>query len=622
MVRPADDPRPPAVAFCLRGTVAERERLWLLAPGENSLGSSEANDLVLAVKGVSRRHARLQVDAVGVGLEDLASTNGSFVNGRRITRARVSAGDAVGFGPVALTLQEIDPADVELALEIPSPEEGRSGLPEDAGTPAQRERSAGRAGRLAAAERLLDRLALLPRKDPATILTALVRHLCAAGACLVEWPRRREPLVLASCGRVEDVSELAPLRSLVQEAARAAGPDVLCRSGSCGPPPLSFAVLARPGAMPLALLASGGNAEGAAAESLLRVVVRLLDLLSAERRTSQRAQDRERPPDLRFPEAFVPGVSPTMEDLYREMRPLCRGDLPVLIVGETGVGKEHVARILHASSERAAGPFVAMNCAAVPADLLEAEMFGIADGAATGVRGRRGRLEEARGGTLFLDEIGDMSLGLQAKLLRALQEKEVQPVGGRAVAVDLRIIAATNKDLPDEVERGRFRPDLYYRVAGAVLTVPPLRERREDIPPLVDRFLRDAAEAAGHAVRGLTVKALHALVAYPWPGNVRELEHEVQRLVSACPPDFAIDSTMLPARLLATPPLTEAEPGRSLRLDRHVLDLERRLIRQALERAGGSQRKAAVLLGISRNALARKRRRLGFIEEDPAPARD
>jgi DNA-binding NtrC family response regulator len=305
-----------------------------------------------------------------------------------------------------------------------------------------------------------------------------------------------------------------------------------------------------------------------------------------------------------------------MARLYGELLSLCHGDLPVLITGETGVGKELVAEILHLSSDRSVGPFVAMNCAAVPADLLEAEMFGVAAGAATGVRAREGRFAEATGGILFLDEMGDMSLDLQAKLLRAVLEQEVQPVGGRVVAVDVRIVAATNKDLLAEAEAGRFRSDLYYRVAGAVLSVPPLGERREDIPALVESFLRAAVEEAGRAVRGLTVKALRAFSAYPWPGNVRELKHEVQRLVQACPEGQAIDSTMLAERLAAPSAERTAEPQAdgSLRLDRHVDELERRLIVQALEETGGSQRKAAARLGISRNALARKMRRLGMAE--------
>src|SRR6185503_8432581 len=176
---------------------------------------------------------------------------------------------------------------------------------------------------------------------------------------------------------------------------------------------------------------------------------------------------------LVFAEGYIPGHAPAMQELYEQMRALLRGDVPVLFLGETGVGKEQLARALHASSARGAGPFMAVNCAAIPADLLEAEMFGIGKGVATGVAERRGKFQMAEGGTLLLDEIGDMPLELQAKLLRALQEKEVQPVGGAPVSVDIRVIAATNSDLQRRMEEGRFRRDLFFRIAGFTLHVPP-----------------------------------------------------------------------------------------------------------------------------------------------------
>jgi transcriptional regulator with PAS, ATPase and Fis domain len=304
-----------------------------------------------------------------------------------------------------------------------------------------------------------------------------------------------------------------------------------------------------------------------------------------------------------------------MTALYTRMRPLGQGDIPVLVLGETGVGKEHVARILHASSPRKAGPFVAVNCAALPSELLEAEMFGIGKGVATGVSERQGKFQLAQGGTLFLDEIGDMSLELQAKLLRSLQEKEAQPVGGAPVPVDIRVIAATNCDLQQRIEAGRFRRDLYYRIAGYVLQVPPLRERREDVPVLVEAFLGVFARETGKTVRGITVKALAALVEHAWPGNVRELEHEVRRLVYLCPSGEAIDSGMLSEPLLTPAPLSTAERpagGASLDMESHVQQVEARLIREALARAGGNRTLAARLLGISRNGLALKMERMGI----------
>jgi transcriptional regulator with PAS, ATPase and Fis domain len=258
---------------------------------------------------------------------------------------------------------------------------------------------------------------------------------------------------------------------------------------------------------------------------------------------------------------------------------------------------------------------VAINCAAIPADLLEAEMFGIAKGVATGVTERRGRFQSAEGGTLLLDEIGDMPVELQAKLLRALQEKEVQPVGGAPAAVDIRVIAATNSDLHRRMEEGRFRRDLYFRVAGFALRVPPLRERREDIPALLEAFTRAAARAHAKTVRGFTVKALRRLIAYAWPGNVRELEHEAGRLVALCPQGEAIDSTMISPHILGGEPAQGTAPlADTLDLEKNVDALERRLISQALAQARGNRTRAAKLLGVSRNGLAIKMERLGLTE--------
>ena len=309
-----------------------------------------------------------------------------------------------------------------------------------------------------------------------------------------------------------------------------------------------------------------------------------------------------------------------MSALYAQIQPLVAGELPVLLLGETGVGKEGLARLIHLSSSRAKGPFVAVNCAAIPAELLEAELFGVAKAAATGVAERKGRFQLAEGGTLFLDEIGDMPQPLQAKLLRALQEKEIQPVGGPIVPVNIRVLAATNSDLVRRMDEGHFRRDLYYRVAGLALRVPPLRERRADIRGLVHAFVARFAAQAGKSVRGVTVKAHDNLVAYAWPGNIRELEHEVRRLVHLCPDGQAIDSTMLSSQLTpdpkgnngsSEPPSGGASGNGSLDLEMSVADLERRLIERALVQAGGNRTQAAKLLGISRNGLAIKMERLG-----------
>jgi two-component system, NtrC family, response regulator HupR/HoxA len=315
---------------------------------------------------------------------------------------------------------------------------------------------------------------------------------------------------------------------------------------------------------------------------------------------------------LVLPEGYVPGNSPAMAELYAQVRALGQGDVPVLLLGETGVGKEQLAHVLHDSSARRAGPFVAVNCAAIPAELLEAEMFGIGRNVATGVNERPGHFQLARGGTLFLDEIGEMPPALQAKLLRALQGREVQPVGGAPVRVDARVITATNSDLDARIQEGRFRRDLFYRVAGFVLRVPPLRERREDIPALVQALLGASAREIGKPAPVLTSEAVQALVAYAWPGNIRELQHEVRRLVYLAREGEPVDCRLLSERVLVADELGTDTPPSSLRIDANVDHLERRLIRAALARMGGKRAPAARMLGISRNGLAMKMERLGL----------
>ena len=230
------------------------------------------------------------------------------------------------------------------------------------------------------------------------------------------------------------------------------------------------------------------------------------------------------------------GKSPAMQAIFDLIRRVAGGESNVLITGATGTGKELVARAIHFNSPRATGPFVPMNCAAIPEGLLESELFGHVRGAFTGaVAARQGLFLEARGGTLFLDEVGAMPLALQAKVLRAIQEREVRPVGGSEVSpVDLRLVAASNRDLKVMVAASEFREDLYYRLAVIPIHLPPLRERMEDIPLLAEAFLRKSSVAVGRSIRGFSPQAMAQLMAQPWPGNVRELENVVERAVNLC----------------------------------------------------------------------------------------
>jgi transcriptional regulator with PAS, ATPase and Fis domain len=297
------------------------------------------------------------------------------------------------------------------------------------------------------------------------------------------------------------------------------------------------------------------------------------------------------------------------------LRVLDKG-LPVLLHGESGTGKEAFAKAMHDASARVGRPFVALNCAAIPETLIESELFGYKDGAFTGARakGARGKVLQAHGGTLFLDEIGDMPLTLQAKLLRVLETGEVEPLASRPVSVDLRVVSATHVDIASRIEGGQFRADLYYRLCGAVLAVPPLRRRKSDIPGLADGILRPLAVASAKPIRGVTAKALAALVDHDWPGNVRELEHELQRLFHACPAGEAIEFGMLADSIRAPRATAPVSAEDTLELQRHVDALENRLIAEALARTQGNRTEAARLLAISRNGLALKMARLGLGE--------
>ena len=327
--------------------------------------------------------------------------------------------------------------------------------------------------------------------------------------------------------------------------------------------------------------------------------------------------------DVAIPDMLI-GRSPAMVDVYKEIGRVARTEMTVLLMGESGTGKELVARAIHANSARGRGPFVTVNMAAVPRDLMESELYGHEKGSFTGAVERRpGKFELANGGTLFLDEIGEMPVELQAKLLRVLQEREVDRVGGsRPLSVDVRIVAATNADLARAVEEGRFRRDLYYRLAVVPVRLPPLREREGDVVLLARAF----AAKYGEQLRGRAVTlardAEPVLLAHPWPGNVRELQNVLQRALLKLP------GTRLTARDLAglLPATVSSERGLESVVDR-ILDappgdagrhaaalaaLEIPLFAGALARTKGNQLRAAELLGMNRNTLRERMRALGM----------
>ena len=310
------------------------------------------------------------------------------------------------------------------------------------------------------------------------------------------------------------------------------------------------------------------------------------------------------------------GESGRMQEVLALVERVAPSDATVLIRGESGTGKELIARAMHFNSRRAAGPLVTLNCAALPEQLLESELFGHEKGAFTGaVALRKGRFEHADGGSIFLDEIGDLSPALQVKLLRVLQERQFERLGStKTLSVNVRILAATHRDLEQAMREGTFRDDLYYRLNVVTIQIPPLRERREDIPPLLDHFLRKFAEKNRRDVAGLTAAARDALLKYDYPGNVRELENIVERAVLLCR-GRVIDLEDLPVAL--RPGDRRPEEPESRALPDILASIERQAIRAALDRHHGVQTQAAAELGISERVLRYKMKKYG-LEGRPA----
>jgi len=327
------------------------------------------------------------------------------------------------------------------------------------------------------------------------------------------------------------------------------------------------------------------------------------------------------------------GTSPPMLEIYKLIGTIASADSTVLIMGESGTGKELVARAIHRASPRRDRAFVSINCSAFPETLLESELFGYVRGAFTGAAGnKKGLFEAASSGTMFLDEIGEMSPAMQVKLLRALQEKRIRRVGGtEEIQIDVRVIAATNRELAKEIEAGHFREDLYYRLAVIPIAIPPLRDRKSDILPLVRHFINKYNKKLDRNVRGITEDALRCFEQYRWPGNVRELENVIERGVTLESSDF-IQKVRLPDHIQrgtflrdsAAMPFFTADVG--LDLETYLRDLERQIIEQALALADGNQTRAAEILRLSYRSLRHRVETLGIrkalaCELTPSPER-
>ncbi len=560
----------------------EQIRYFPMPDREVQLGAAMENDLVAPFPGISRHHAKLAPEGGAVRVTDLGSTNGLVRDGRRLDEVLLTPGKEVCLGHAILALEDLSSSDGDTGLRFQTSDGQGSAGPLAAETAALFLVAGSSPG---AALRFVRELERSGVADPSEHLGRARRALGAVSLLILDLQSPDDPAVIACEGPLP--SESAAGEALVADAEG--------------------------GARLIALF--GGVPEPWQRDFFSYLGEKLLRAVPLPQPQGSPGPEE----DLSLPPGMVMGTSAAMRDLLAQLRATARSDLSVLLTGETGTGKELFARLIHESGARTGGPFIAVNCAAIPAELLEAELFGIAGRVATGVDPRPGLFVQANGGTLFLDEIGDMPERLQAKLLRALQEREVLPLGGSAPRkIDARIVAASNRDLGRLVKEGAFRADLYYRLRGLELRLPPLRERSEDLPPLLLAFASRAAAKYGKRIRGVSRRALSALLAYDWPGNVRELESVIERAVLLCPDGGTLQREHLGTleRAAGDPPVpappTEhvdrSEPTGTLQ--EQVEALEREAILRALAAAKGNKSKAAGLLGITRNGLSLKMDRL------------
>jgi DNA-binding NtrC family response regulator len=554
-------------------------RRFHLAPGEHVVGSSPEAAVRVEAAGISRRHARIDVLADGGAVvRDLGSKNGTFVGGRRVSEVAVCGFTMIAFGSVQTVLQPADPARADVLL----------GSGETAGTSRESALKPAAEGLTTQGLHPLERLAETLEEVLPSLAEGLATPEEAADELAHRW------VAVLPVGRVEFLRR-----------GPAGGEAVVAAASTLDAVPRNVTHLEIEGLDGWKLrLRAPSSARLAPLQPLFRLALASLAARRRPARSSRQAPEGERPAETPPP----PGLGPGMSKLYRRAGKVARGDVPVLILGESGSGKEVMARWLHARSRRADGPFLAVNCAALPKELLESELFGIEKGVATGVEARPGLLERGSGGTVFLDEVGDMAAETQAKVLRILENPTLFRVGGRTpVRVDVRFLAATNRDLDALVEEGGFRRDLYHRLAAFEVTLPPLRERREEIPALAARFFHRELAKGGAASPGITRAALAALVRHPWPGNVRELQNEIAKAALLLEPGEPLDLPHLSPRVRGS----EAQTA-SLTLDETVRRAEREAFAVALAATEGDAARAMEILGVSRTTYYRKLKELGL----------
>jgi DNA-binding NtrC family response regulator len=587
--------------LCIVARYAGRVLRFELPLGHVRLGSAPDNDLCIPFPGISRRHAQIERTEHGALIRDLGSKNLLMVDGVAVTMAELPLNATLRVGRATLSLEEARTADLQIAFEVAET---------DVHSPSEEtctEHEASTGGPAAALQLVRDYEGMSHRVFLRTLSTRLNEArevLSAETLALGSWTEDGRTCFRSIAGSIPDddvLRRIAPGKRKrlsirrqsenVVEAIRGRRWCMAVFERGQRPPQWQIDFIEY-----LACKSLGPESEPAAAGASPDV-------------------------PLPVPESMVIGSSARMRTAMDQLRATAGSDLDVLLTGETGTGKELFARLVHAAGKYTSGPFVAINCAAIPSELLEAELFGVHGRVATGVDPRSGRFAQAEGGSLFLDEIGELPDRLQAKLLRVLQEREILPLGAALPRpIHLRVIAASNRNLLHLSREGAFRPDLYYRLSALRFDLPALRDRREDIPGLTLAFANEAAARQHKNVRGLSRAALAALIGYDWPGNIRELRNQVQRAMLICEPNGILDASHFELEPPPNPPpcapeavAAQAVPIELLApLQLQVESLERDVISRALARCNGNRSAAARLLGITRNGLALKSRRLGL----------
>ncbi len=597
-----------------------------LSEAETSIGREPGNHLVLLDSGVSRRHCVIRRNDAVYTLADLGSRNATLLNGKRVTESILANGDEIQVGKTKLRFRPAPSGLTQTALDATAGlgkssvilRSGEARYLSEVALPADPRtvRDLNAILRISRAIQSERTAAGLHRQILKSILEA--SGACRAAILLGETPEDTimldrdagflapERLSRTVIGYVTE-HRVAILTNDIAEEFEAAESLIARQVRAVAAAPMeAFQRL-------LGVLYLESPKPGAFDEKVLELVtavagIAALALDNANRIDSLAEENQRLLEEIQVNHDMI-GQSAAMKQVVEAVGRAARTDATVLITGESGTGKELVARAVHRNSDRSAMPFIAINCAAIPENLLESELFGHERGAFTGaVAQKKGKLEVAAGGTVFLDEIGEMAPLLQGKLLRVLQEREMERVGGtKPIKLDIRLIAATNRDLREESKANRFRADLYYRLNVVAVRVPALRDRREDIPLLAAYFADRFAGTVKRRIRGLSRAALSALVRYEWPGNVRELENAIERAVVMGSSDQILPED-LPETLLEQPAAAQEEEGG--RLYESLREAKRQIIEKALAEAGGSQAQAAALLGVHPNHLSRLMRTL------------